>query len=152
MARLDTSLLGFTGYRLQRTTGAAMTKMTPVFAKFGLRRVTFSTLALVVDKPGMRQGQLAEALAIERPNFVKIVDELEQAGLLQRRPVVDDRRAYALHATPKGCALAQQASEAVLAYDQKMLAGLSPAQVTALHHALQLIDANANSLEARDEQ
>ena len=152
MEILDKSLLELTGYRMRRSTSSALARMQDVFAKFGLRRTTFSALALVVDNPGLRQSQLAEALAIERPNLVRIVDELEKAGLLQRKAVANDRRAYALEATHAGSALLERAMRAVRDFDQRLIAGLTPDQIEALHAALSTIDENAKHLENPDER
>ena len=151
MNGFDKSLRDLTGYRLRRTTSTAMSKMKIVFAEFGLRRTTFSTLALVVNNPGLRQSQLAEALAIERPNLVQIVNELEKAGLVKRNAAADDRRAYALQATPSGCDLFEKSMAAVRAYEQKLIHGLSAEQISTLHQTLKIIYANANDLGASDE-
>lgn len=150
MPRLDHALLGYSGYRLRRTTSVALSRMNAAFAQFGLRRTTFSTLALVATNPGMRQSQIAEALAIERTNFVQIVDELEKANLVIRETAVDDRRAYALHATPAGDGVYKKAAAAVLACDRELIAGLSPAQIEQLHEMLEVIDENAIRLGAAD--
>lgn len=143
MAKADGPLRAFTGYRLRRTTGSALSRMNSVFAEFGLRRTTFSTLSLVVSTPGQRQGQVATALAIERPNFVQIVDELEKAGLVSRQTATDDKRAYALHATPRGRKLYDQASAAVRKSDRELTQGLTESQIDDLHRALDLIAKNS---------
>jgi DNA-binding MarR family transcriptional regulator len=104
----------------------AMLNMNMVFARFGLRRTTFSTLALVVNNPGLRQSRLAEALAIGRSNFVQAVGELAKAGLVEREADCGDKRAYALHVTRAG-------------------------QIADLHQALRIIDINANCSNASDE-
>jgi DNA-binding MarR family transcriptional regulator len=125
--------------------------MNTVFAQFGLRRTTFSTLALVVDNPGLRQSQLAEALAIERPNLVKIVDELERSKLVRREVAAGDRRAYAIQATSAGSKLFKKAMRVVRTADQRLISGLSPDQIEALHDALTTIDANAKLSKAPDD-
>ncbi len=143
MDRPDASLRVFTGYRLRRTTSSAMAYLQTVLAEFGLRRTTYSTLSVVVAKPGQRQGQVAAALAIERPNFVQIVDELEKEGLILRERATDDRRAYALHATPRGQQLFAQASVAVRRYEDMLTKGLTPQQLDDFHRVLDVIASNA---------
>ena len=51
---------------------------------------------------GVRQGALAEALGIEGPSLVRILDQLVAAGLMQRKEDANDRRAKTLHLTPAG--------------------------------------------------
>jgi len=52
--------------------------------------------------PGLRQSQVADALAIKRTNFVSLFDGLVARGLARRVPVDTDRRAVSLHLTPEG--------------------------------------------------
>jgi len=108
MTELDHTLRGLTGYRLQRATTTAMARYKLVFSAFGLRRTTFSCLSLIVDNPGLRQSQLGEVLAIERPNLVNIVEDLTSAGLVTRETSPQDRRAYALHPTEKGLGVVER--------------------------------------------
>lgn len=147
MKTLDAPLRALTGYRLRRTTSAAMSRLNTVFAQFGLRRATYATLAIVVETPGHRQGKVAEALAIERPNFVQIVDELENAGLVLREKQATDRRAYALTPTPKGIALCAEVSKAAQAFEVSLTCGMSDAQISALHEALDVMAANIKCQE-----
>lgn len=50
----------------------------------------------------MKQSDVAETLAIQRANFVAIVDGLERKGLIERRRSDTDRRVYFLHLTDAG--------------------------------------------------
>ena len=143
----DATLRTLTGYCLRRANAAATSAIGEVFAAHGLRRTTFSALALVVDHPGLRQSQLAEALAIERPNLVQIVDQLEALGFVERRVAEDDRRAYALQPTDAGQRVLKAAMAAAHTADEAFTAGLTPAQVAALHAALAVIEENATGLE-----
>lgn len=148
--RPDIKLRALTSYRLRRATVSVMALFNQVFAAFGLRRTTFSALTLVVDNPGLRQSDLADALAIERPNVVQIVDELERLGLVQRCTAEDDRRAYALHATAEGRRLQNRAMQAARDCDTVLVRGLSQDQLEALHSALGLLQANARTGELPD--
>ena len=148
MARTGSSLRGLVSYRLRRAVVAVMAEFNDVFAEFGLRRTTFSALTLIVETPGLRQSQLADALAIERPNLVQIVDELEKAGLVRRTTARDDRRAYALQPTEAGRELWRRAMAAARAVDAQVTKGLSAEQIDALLAALATIKKNA---EAREE-
>ncbi len=119
-----------------------MIRYKKVFAKFGLRRTTFSCLSLIVDNPGLRQNQLGEALAIERPNLVKIVDDLSNAGLIKRETSKSDRRAYALSATEKGKELFKEALSAVQDLDAQITHGMTQAEIESFRKALSIIDNN----------
>ena len=150
MPDADQILRPLTGYQLRRTTSAAMPGVNKVLEEFGLRRSTYSSLAVIVSNPGLNQVQLADALAIERPNVVQIVDQLEHANLVQRVKSTEDRRAYALQPTPKGCEVHERATEALERYDASLKHGLSQLEIETLHHSLRVIERNAEELEARD--
>lgn len=143
MKNLDTTLRQLTGYQLQRTNGAAMLRYKAVFAEFGLRRTTFSCLSIIIDNPGLRQGLLGEALAIERPNLVQIVEDLSNAGLIKREKSKTDGRAHALVPTPQGKALFERALTAIRDLDAHMTQEMSEAEVAALVSALFKIECNS---------
>jgi DNA-binding MarR family transcriptional regulator len=121
---IDT-LRSFVGYHIKRVSNVVQSDLALTLKPFDLRMITYSALVLVVDNPGLRQSQLADALAIERPNLVVIVDELEGRALIVRDKVPTDRRAYALRATLKGQVLNTQAIAAVRVHENKLLDGIS---------------------------
>lgn len=51
---------------------------------------------------GMTQRELAKLMAIENPTLVRLLDSLEQQGLIERRACPNDRRARRLHLTDPG--------------------------------------------------
>src|ERR1700754_357221 len=60
---------------------------------------------------GVRQGVLAEAMGVEGPSLVRVLDQLVTAGLIERREDPLDRRAKTLHLTPAGHALRERVEE-----------------------------------------
>ncbi len=150
MPDLDRSLRHLTVYQLRRTTSAALPDVNKVLEKFGLRRSTYSSLVLIVSNPGLNQGQLADALAIERPNVVQIVDRLEKAKLVRRVKSTEDRRAYSLQPTPKGCDVQNQATEKLEHFDAVLMLGLSQKDIENLHRSLKVIEDNSEKLAVWD--
>ncbi|AZY49349.1 MarR family winged helix-turn-helix transcriptional regulator [Bordetella avium] len=69
---------------------------------------------------GVRQGALAEALGVEGPSLVRVLDQLVAAGLMERREATQDRRAKTIHLTASGKALCEQV-EAVLVQLRRQL-------------------------------
>jgi len=61
-----------------------------------------AAIALLRHDPGMPIERLRRALALSHPGAVRLVDRLEKAGAVERRPSPDDRRAVALYLTPDG--------------------------------------------------
>src|SRR5919199_3052669 len=67
----------------------------------GLTRAQWQVLAHLAEREGIHQGALAEILEIEPITLVRILDRLQAAGLIERRPHARDRRIWLLHLTPK---------------------------------------------------
>jgi DNA-binding MarR family transcriptional regulator len=87
-----------------------------------------TALALIGSQPGISQAALADRLAIARPSVVKVVDTLEAAGLIERQPVPDDRRSYALVLSAHGKAELRDIGKRLQAYEAAIAAHLSAAE------------------------
>ena len=72
----------------------------------------------------MPMGELAAQLGVDPPNLTAVVDDLEGAGLVERRAHPTDRRAKLVVATPAGAALARKA-ERILQRPPPGLSGLA---------------------------
>jgi len=72
----------------------------------------------------MRQKDLAASLALDTSSVVRLIDELERGGLVQRREG-DDRRVKVIHVTPAGQAMAQRIEAEVQAMRAATLSGIS---------------------------
>lgn len=138
----DATLRQFTGYNMKRAFNVVQADVNAVLDDFGLRMVTYSALAIVGDNPGLSQSQLAQALSIERPNLVVIVDELEGRDLISRDRVPTDRRTYALRLTSEGARLLARATEAVRAHEARIIEDLSAEEEGLLVSALRKIEAS----------
>ncbi len=143
----DKMLHQFMGYNMKRTFNVFHADLARVLEPFDLRMVTYSALVLIVDNPGMRQSQLADALAIERSNLVLIVDELERRELIIREPSKTDRRAYSLTVTLKGKRLCEKATNANIESEARLLSCLDPEMKKAMIEALELIRKSSGGVE-----
>jgi MarR family transcriptional regulator for hemolysin len=68
----------------------------------GLTLPRARALMLLGKKDCMTQTELADALEIEGPTLVPLLDSLEKQGLIERQPVDGDRRAKQIALTPAG--------------------------------------------------
>ncbi len=143
----DATLRDLAGYNIRRASTAVQADLARTLAPFDLRMITYSALVLIVDNPGLRQTQLAEALAIERSNLVVVIDDLERRALIGRNPMPNDRRAYALTATLAGTRLCRKATRAVRAHEARILAPLSEEERQLLAGALRGIERAANGAQ-----
>ncbi len=139
----DATLRGLVGYNMKRAFMVIGADLARTLEPFELRMLTFTALTLVADNPGLSQSQLAEAMQVERPNLVVIVDELETRGLITRDRVPTDRRTYALRITTEGARLLAGATRAVAEHENQIMGGLSDAEEAALIATLNRIEASA---------
>ncbi len=70
-------------------------------AALGVTTAQWKVIAHVGNSPGLRQVELAERLDIEPMTACRIVDRLEDAGLIERQNDPEDRRAWRLALTDK---------------------------------------------------
>jgi MarR family transcriptional regulator for hemolysin len=71
-------------------------------AKLPLNLSEATLLSQVSHEPGISQAGVANLLDMETISVVRLVDSLEHARLLQRRPHARDRRVWTLWLTPAG--------------------------------------------------
>lgn len=138
----DAELRALVGYGVKRANAAMMGDVERLLGRFGLRRTTFSALSVIAGNAGIRQSELAEVLAIERPNLVQILDELQRAGWIERARDQTDRRVYLLSATVGGAARLAEAGDALRTYDARLTQGMNAAERAALIAALRRVEEN----------
>ncbi len=78
-----------------------------------------------------RQNALADALGIEGPSLVRLLDQLCAAGLVERREDATDRRARILRLTPAGQALVSKIEADLDRLRETVFAGVSAADLEA---------------------
>lgn len=90
------------GFKLRRAQLTVSQDFNDSLAAKGVRAADFAVLMLLTKNSGLKQSEVAEALGIQRANFVAIVDGLEQKGYIERRKSEVDRRVQSLHITGGG--------------------------------------------------
>jgi DNA-binding MarR family transcriptional regulator len=99
---------------------------------------------ILAQNPGVSQQDLAKTLNMHASRLVGILDELQQRGLVERRPSEHDRRLYALHLTSDGQSALRRIGEAAGEHHQALMTGLSAEQQTQLTDLLEIILNNQN--------
>jgi MarR family transcriptional regulator for hemolysin len=77
----------------------------------GVTRAQWKVLFRLTRKPGLRQVELADMLDLEPITLCRIVDRLEEAGLVERSRDPQDRRAWRLHVTAQAQPLIDKLQE-----------------------------------------
>ncbi|WP_137168877.1 MarR family winged helix-turn-helix transcriptional regulator [Marinomonas sp. FW-1] len=111
-------------------------EMTPMQAR---------ALVYVARSEGIRQVALAEMLDIQPITLARLIDQLAQDNLVERRPDPTDRRAYGLYLTDQACPLLEKIDEEVKRVQEKALQGLTEEQASAMLNALLIVHTNLST-------
>lgn len=95
-----------------------------------------------------RQNALAEAVGIEGPSLVRLLDQLEAAGLVRRREDPGDRRAKVLSLTAAGGAVVARIEADLDRLREAVFAGISAADLEAGLRVFRAIQGYAGGTEA----
>lgn len=112
------------GFVLRLAQVAVFKDLIDALRPFGLRPTDFSVLLVIEATPNLKQQAVGEALSIQRPNLVTIIDQLEGRGLVKRGAAPGDRRSYALTLTRDGAELLVKAKAAHARHSGKVDAAL----------------------------
>jgi MarR family transcriptional regulator, transcriptional regulator for hemolysin len=108
---------------------------------FGLTEATWRPLAYVGRLgEGVRQKELAAALGIEGPSLVRLLDDLERRGLIERREGEADRRARGIHLTPPGRELEKRVARISVELRRRVLAEVSEADLVACERVFRTVE------------
>jgi DNA-binding MarR family transcriptional regulator len=96
-------------------------------AEAGLHPPQFRVMNMVDAAEGCSQQAIAEAIGAPPSRMVAIVDELEEEGLVERRPHPGDRRVHALHLTEAGRTALTQGRKIAAEHEEELMKGFSSA-------------------------
>lgn len=99
-------------------------------------------LVRISRNEGVRQVDLAELLEIQPITLVRLIDQLADAGLVERRADPTDRRAYRLFLTRDAGPQLEAIKKVATKTQAHALRGLKAAEASVLFSALQTIRAN----------
>ena len=85
---------------------------------------------------GLPTGAVADGLINRASDVTRLVDRLEKAGLVERRPNPDDRRGVLVRATAEGAKVFRKVEPRMRAFHRAEWAGLSAAELETLHRLL----------------
>ena len=138
--QVDTSYLeSLLGYNARRAALSVIEVFMVRMAPFGLRPVDFSVLSLITHNPGITSRQLCNALGIQPPNLVTLVNSLEKRKLTIRRPHPRDGRATGLHLTASGKKLMRNAESTAASLEAEAATRVSASESRTLIRLLQKV-------------
>lgn len=118
----------------------------------GVTRPQWHTLALLYQNPGINQGRLAYLLEVEPITLGRMIDRLQESGLVERRDDPSDRRAWLIYLTDKGVELHKELRPLAQEMVDAALEGLDAAEQDQLRRLLGRIRSNlaARCLESSE--
>ena len=121
---------------VNRVAGAALKGATAEFAKRGLTVPKYRILLTVAEYDNIHFRELAKLTSVERPTLSRLLDEMESAGLLRRRPDPDDSRSINISLLAPGRALLEGTTEWALEVEKDILNGISSTEAQLLRRLL----------------
>ena len=112
----------------------------------GVTRPQWQTLSKLSRVEGINQGGLAELLEVEPITLCRMIDRLEEAGLVERRRDPADRRAWRIFLTDKARPMIEQIRTLAEGMFEDALHGLSDTARGALMESLTRIHTNLNDI------
>jgi DNA-binding MarR family transcriptional regulator len=106
----------------------------------GLTPSQTSALATISRHDGVTPSELADLERVRRPTVTRVIDSLEEAGLVTRTADQADRRVCRVAATAAGTALLEELRSRKTAYLARRLATLSPDELQTLARAAVLLE------------
>lgn len=121
----DTEVAEFAGQLFFRLWRASHTRTAEALGSVGLTPALFAVLNVLGAREGTIQQQLSSDMGIDPSAMVKLINELEDAGLAERRRRPGDRRAWEVSITPKGRRSLERARRLATQVEDEVLGGLT---------------------------
>jgi DNA-binding MarR family transcriptional regulator len=102
----------------------------------GLTLPHLEVLLCLKGGEGISQQELSDRLLVTKGNTCVIVQKVEAAGLIDRRPDPADQRTHRLYLTDDGHRLLARVRPGLDALTARLVRGLTPAERTVLHELL----------------
>lgn len=103
----------------------------------GLTLAQARALVHVSRTPGIRQVELAERLEIQPITLARLIDQLQDNALVERRPDPTDRRAYQLFPSKQAQPYIKEIGKVIDGIREEVLSGLSERELNMVFNALE---------------
>ena len=101
---------------------------------------------------GLRQTELAEAMEIQGPSLVRLLDNLERDGLVERRENTGDRRAKTIVMTPAGRRVYEQVVAVTSRVADRLLEGADEADLSSTRRVFDVLATALKATERNDHE
>ena len=124
-----------------RTSTALTDAMEELVKSRGISATQYNVLRILrgSDVEGLCRNALRDRMLTRMPDMTRLLDRMEEAGLVVRVREGEDRRMVMTRITAKGRGLLDDLDAPVMALHRKQLAGLTDAQLRSLSDLLTLV-------------
>jgi MarR family transcriptional regulator, multiple antibiotic resistance protein MarR len=116
------------------------------FEKHGFTAAQWPILRSVADGATPTAADLCRRLNYDTGSMTRMLNRLEQKGVIVREPSAADRRVVQLKITPTGRKIHRKLREATIRVLNHMVRGCSPTEVQQLHEQLLRVQANLDAV------
>jgi DNA-binding MarR family transcriptional regulator len=120
------------GLLLRRAHDRAAAALVEALRPLGLELRHFAVLIALNSGGTMSQSALVAVVGSDKATMVRVVDDLEAAGLVVRRPYPGDRRIHAVEMTPRGLEIFDAAHVSARPIADRLVAHLGPGEAAEL--------------------
>jgi DNA-binding MarR family transcriptional regulator len=123
-------------FLLKRLGMVAKERTMEAYEAIGASPYHYSVLAVLEEDARDTQAKIADALGYDRSWLVGLLDELEEAGLIERKRDPDDRRRHLVSLNPAGKKRLAELRAISARVEDELLAALDPEERVELHKLL----------------
>lgn len=116
-------------------------------ATLGVTTAQWRVLLALTRESNLRQVELADRMDLEPITLCRILDRLEEGGLIERRSDPADRRAWRVALTDKAGPLIDQLLAVATKLREEAFQGLAPQELEQLREKLSRIRANVSRID-----
>jgi DNA-binding MarR family transcriptional regulator len=120
------------GPLIGRVRSVMLSKLDAELQPFGITGMQFAILKHVGDGPARTAADLCRLMHYDTGSMTRMVDRLEEKGLVRRERSKDDRRVVSLRITGAGRTVLPRLRDSAARAIQRMLSGFSAAEVNDL--------------------
>jgi DNA-binding MarR family transcriptional regulator len=134
---------GLLGFMLNETRNANFSEIEKGLAPLNITSAQFKIIIGIAHERARTLTEFARFFDYDPGAMKRLIDRIEEKGLIRRVPSALDRRINDLELTPEGEALYPKIMEVVSKVNAKMLTGFSDVEIAQFQYFLQRVVSNA---------
>ena len=134
------------GHLLSRICQLTHARMYAFVEPLGLHRGQSMVLKVLGRQDGLTNAALADLLCVRPATITNMVNRLEEAGLVERRPCARDQRMSHIYLTDAGLDIQDQVQQVWINFEAQVFQGLDQCKLDELRHVLEHIQTNLMQL------